>query len=412
MLPIEEIRSQFPALRREMNGVAVAYFDGPAGSQVPQRVADAVSHYLLHTNANHGGHFATAVESDERLADAHRTLATFLGTEDPDCVAFGANMTTLTFALSRALGAEWSASDEVIVTRLDHDANVAPWVLAARDAGAAVHHVGIHPEDCTLDMDDFATKLSDRTKLVAVGYASNAVGTINRLPEIVAQAHSVGAMVFVDAVHYAPHDLMDVTALDCDFLACSAYKFFGTHVGVLYGKRELLEQAAACKLRPAPDELPGKWMTGTQSHEGIVGAAEAVKYLADIGRSLATDTSVLRAALQAGFVGIVEHERALATRLLRGLADLPAFRVWGITDPDRMGERVPTVSITHQTRDPGELAEALGRRGLFAWHGNHYALPLTEALDLEPGGTLRIGLLHYNTAEEVDRLLTALSELA
>ncbi|MFQ5734834.1 MAG: cysteine desulfurase-like protein [Planctomycetaceae bacterium] len=411
MLPLDDVRGRFPALLRTMNGEPVAYFDGPAGSQTPQRVADAVARYLLRTNANRGGRFATAVESDELLDDAQRILAAFLGTGDQDCLAFGPNMTTLTFALSRALGAGWSPGDEVLVTRLDHDANVSPWALAARDAGANVGHVDVHPEDCTLDMDDFTAKLSDRTKLVAVAYASNAVGTINPLAEIIAKSHAAGALVFVDAVHYAPHGLIDVTELDCDFLACSAYKFFGPHVGVLYGRRELLEETSAYKLRPATDELPDKWMTGTQSHEGIAGAAEAVRYLADVGRSI-EPAADLRSALAAAFSVIETHERDLAAVLLRGLAELPAFRVWGIAEGDRMHERVPTVSVTHASRTPAELASALGQRGLFAWHGNHYALPLTEALGLEPGGTLRIGLLHYNTAHEVDRLLGALRELA
>jgi cysteine desulfurase family protein (TIGR01976 family) len=406
---IASVRQQFPALRREIGGRPAAYFDGPGGSQVPRRVAEAVSRYLLETNANHGGPFATSRESDALLDRAHRRLADFLGCPDPDCIVFGANMTTLAFALSRALGAGWSPGDEVVVTRLDHDANVTPWVLAARDAGATVRHVDVRADDCTLDLDDFDRKLSPRTKLVALGYASNATGTINPVAGLITKAKAAGATTFIDAVHYAPHGSIDVASLDCDFLACSAYKFFGPHVGVLYGRRELLESTPACKLRPAPDSLPGKWMTGTQSHEGIVGAAEAVDYLADLGRTADPSATDTRGALRSAFAAIAERERALVARLLDGLAAMPGFRVWGVTQPGRLHERVPTVSVTHHRVTPAEMADVLARQGLFTWAGNHYALPLTEALGLEPNGTLRIGLLHYNTAEEVDRLLEVLS---
>lgn len=404
---LNAIRAQFPALERKQAGQRVAFFDGPAGSQVPVRVAEAVSRYLLATNANRGAPFATSRESDELLTAAHKTVADFLGMSDPDCIAFGPNMTTLTLALSRALGRTWQPGDEVVVTQLDHDANVTPWMLSARDAGAIVRQVAVRPEDCTLDLEDFRAKLSDRTRLVAMGYASNATGTVNPLPEMIEAAHAVGALVFIDAVHFAPHRLIDVEALDCDFLAASAYKFFGPHVGVLYGKREHLESLAAYKLRPAPDSLPGKWMSGTQNHEGIVGTAEAIHYLADLAGYEASP----RDALAESYRQIRRHEESLCRRLLAGLAAFPQLRIWGIADPDRMDERVPTVSITHNAKTPQELAQALGERGLFCWAGNHYALPFTLAMGLEPGGTLRIGLLHYNTQEEVDRLLAALAEL-
>ena len=408
---LDQIRGQFPALKREQNGEPVAYFDGPAGSQVPSRVAAAVSRYLLTTNANRGAPFATSRESDQEIDQAHRAVADFLGTDDPDCIAFGPNMTTLTFALSRALGRTWKPGDEVIVTQLDHDANVTPWVLAAKDAGAVIRQVSVRPQDCTLDMEDFRAKLSDRTKLVAVGYASNATGTVNPVQEIVRAAHQAGAMVFIDAVHYAPHRLIDVTALDCDFLAVSAYKFFGPHVGVMYGKRRHLESLAAYKLRPAPDSLPGKWMTGTQNHEGIIGVAAAIRYLSNLGKD-PHQQMAHRERLVRAYQLIREHEEFICRRLLSGLSDLPRYRIWGITDLDRLDERVPTVSLTHETKSPQELAESLATQGLFCWPGNHYALPFTEAMGLEPGGTLRIGLLHYNTVEEVDRLLAALAESA
>ena len=408
---LADIRQQFPALSRKIGERSVAHFDGPAGSQVPQRVADAVSRYLIETNANRGAPFATSQESDMLLEDAHEVLADFLGATDPGTIVFGANMTTLTMHLSRSLSRTWKTGDEFLVTRLDHDANVTPWTLAARDAGVVVKSIAIHPEDCTLDLDDFRQKLSERTRLVAVGYASNAVGTINPLAEMIADAHGVGAEVFVDAVHFAPHGSIDVTELDCDFLAVSAYKFFGPHVGVLYGKRNRLNTLQPYKLRPAPDSLPGCWMTGTQSHEGIVGAAEAVRYLEWLGQTAFGVSGSRREILVSTMDAVSQVEQKQCVKLLAGLADLPRVRVWGITDPARMNERVPTVSITHELQTPQELATKLAERGLFCWPGNHYALPLTETLGLEPHGTLRIGLLHYNSSEEIERLLVALAEI-
>jgi cysteine desulfurase family protein (TIGR01976 family) len=399
------VRPQFPALRRD-----AAFLDGAAGSQVPQSVIDAVSNYYVHHNANHGGSFATSRESDAVVDEARRACADVLGTPDDGCVVFGANMTTMTFALSRAVAARWRPGDEVIVTRLDHDANVSPWVRAAQDRGATVRHVGIHPEDCTLDLDDFRRQLSPRTKLVAVGCASNAVGTRNPFPEIIRLAHEAGALVFLDAVHHAPHLLMDVAAWDCDFLCCSAYKFFGPHVGVLYGKRHLLEELPAYKVRPCPDTLPDRWMTGTQNFAAIAGTGAAVEYLAGIGQSLG-ETGGRRACLVRAFAAIEEYERSAGARLLEALTSVKGVRIYGITDPRRLHERVPTVSFTVVGRTPGVVARHLAQRSVFAWHGNYYALPLTETLGVEPGGMVRVGLLHYNTAADVDRLVAALAEL-
>ncbi|MGD9720327.1 MAG: cysteine desulfurase-like protein [Pirellulales bacterium] len=409
--PVAWCRAQYPALERKLDGQPVVYLDGPAGSQTPQPVIDAISRYLCEMNANHGGLFATSRESDAMLDDAHQAAADLLGVDTPECTAFGANMTSLTFALSRALARTWRAGDEVIVTRLDHDANVRPWTLAARDAGATVRFVDFRPEDCTLNLEQLQAALSPRTRLVAVGCASNAVGTINPVQEICRMAHAVGALVYVDAVHYAPHGLIDVPRWDCDFLACSAYKFFGPHVGLLWGRRELLESLEAYKVRPAADRLPDKWMTGTQNHEGIAGVLAAIEYLAALGRQAAPEAGDRRAALRIAFGEIVAYERALCRQLLAGLAELPPVRVWGVADPDRLGERVPTVSITHERLSSPELAEFLGDRGIFAWHGNFYALETTESLGLEPAGLVRLGLLHYNTAEEVDRLLSVLGSL-
>lgn len=419
--PLEWCRGKFPALNRQIDGRPAVFFDGPAGSQVPECVIEAITAYLRTSNANHGGLFATSRESDAMLDAAHQALADLFGAADPECVVFGANMTTLTFSLSRALARTWRAGDEIIVTRLDHDANVSPWILAARDAGATVQHLAIHPQDCTLDLDDLRRKLSSRTRLVAVGAASNAVGTINPVAEICRMAHAVGAEVFVDAVHAAPHLLPDVAAWDCDWLAASAYKFFGPHVGVLWGRSDRLGQLEAYKLRPAPNSLPGKWMTGTQNHECIAGALAAVDYLAALGLAVgsgAVGSPVLRsgaagrrAALTAAYAAIGDYERQLAAHLLTGLSKLTSVQVFGIVEPARLAERVPTFGIRHANLKPGALAEWLAARGIFVWHGNFYALPLTEALNLEPDGLVRIGLLHYNTIAEIDRLLSALSEL-
>jgi len=461
---VENCRQQFPALSRRVGGRPAVYFDGPAGSQVPQRVIDAVAQCLAHTNANHGGLFATSRESDAMLAEAHAALADLVGGDDPDCIAFGANMTTLTLALSRSLAATWRPGDEIVLTELDHDANIAPWRLAAQDRGVTVRLARINAEDATLDLADLRDKINPRTRLVAVGCASNSTGGVNGVAEICGWAHEAGALAFLDAVHYAPHVAIDVQQFGCDFLACSAYKFFGPHVGVLWGRRELLEELPAYKVRPAPDTIPGKWMTGTQNHEGIAGAAAAVEYLADLGRAVAHDTVSndavsndavsndavsndavsndavsndaasndaasastcaesqggatgaaplpRRRALEHAFAAIGGYERELGRRFLTAIADMPAYKVWGIADADDPRRRLPTFSITHHRLTPADLAEALGRCGIFTWHGHYYALALSEALAREPEGMLRVGLLHYNTAEEVDRLIAALAEL-
>jgi cysteine desulfurase family protein (TIGR01976 family) len=409
---VDEVRARFPALSREINGKPAIYMDGPAGSQVPLRVVEAVSAYLTRSNANCGGAFATSRETDDLLREAHRSVADFLGSPDGDLVAFGPNMTTLTLALSRALARTWKPGDEILVTRMEHDANYTPWVQAASDAGATVREVDVHVGDCTLDMEDLSSKLNDRTKLVAVGAASNAVGTINPVKRVVEMAHETGAQVFVDAVHYAPHGSIDVEAWGCDFLTCSAYKFFGPHVGILWGKRSPMTELPVYKLRPASDELPERWMTGTQNHEGIAGTMAAIDYLADLGRSCTPGATDRRSALLAAYSSIEAYERGLATRMLEALGSLEEVRIWGITDPGRFDERVPTVAITHARLTSEEIASYLGEQGIFVWHGNYYALPLTEALGVEPDGMVRIGLLHYNTANEIDRLIDALSRLA
>jgi cysteine desulfurase family protein (TIGR01976 family) len=409
---VDSCRRQFPALSRRVGDFSVAFLDGPGGTQVPQRVVEAISHYLGHTNANHGGLFATSLESDALLDRAHGAFAEFLGADDPATIVFGQNMTSLTFALSRSLAKTWKPGDEVIVTRLDHDANVSPWTLAARDAGVTVRFVPLRPEDGTLDLAAFRELLSPNTRLVAVGCASNAVGTVNPVRDITHWAHEAGALVFLDAVHYAPHALLDVQRIGCDFLACSAYKFFGPHLGILWGKRRWLDELEAYKVRPAPLTTPDKWMTGTQNHEAIAGALAAVDYLADLGRMLAGNDSLpRREALRQAYQEIGIYERSLAMRLLSGLAEIPEIKVWGVTQPERIEERVATISFTHQRFTAAQMAERLAESGFFTWHGNYYALNFTEAMGLEPDGMLRVGLLHYNTMAEVERLLEAVRGL-
>ena len=406
--PIDSVRAQFPGLQREVAGRPAIFFDGPAGSQTPRRVVEAVSDYLLHRNANHGGPFATSQESDAMLAEAHRALADFVGAERSEEVSFGANMTTLTFALSRALARTWQAGDEIIVSRLDHDANVSPWELAARDVGAVVKQIGVRPDDCTLDLDSLRSSLGERTRLVAVGAASNLAGTINPVQEIAELAHAAGAQLFVDAVHLAPHRLIDVGLWDCDYLVCSPYKFFGPHIGVLWGRSEWMAELPAYKVGAADEVIPDRWMTGTQCHEAIAGTLEAVNYLADLGRSVDGNSLDRRGALRAAFRAIEAYESSLCRELLEGVARIAAARVVGITDLKRLEERAPTIAILAEGCSPVALSEELGKRGVFSWGGNCYALPLTEALGLEPGGVLRVGLLHYNTAEEVGRFLDLL----
>lgn len=409
---VERYRRQFPGLGRLVAARPAVFFDGPGGSQTPLGVIDAVSGCLAYRNANEGGHFVTSQEIGSLLEQARAGVADLLGVTDADTIIFGPNMTTLTFALSRSLAQTWSPGDEVVVTQLDHDANVAPWVLAARAAGAVVRVVEVNPADCTLRLEQLEQLLTPRTRLVAVGVASNAVGTINPVPKIADAAHKVGALVFLDAVHAAPHLLLDVPAWGCDFLACSAYKFFGPHLGVLWGRRDLMERLPVAKVRPAPESLPGRWQTGTPNFEAIAGTLAAVEYLADVGREQGNQPlPKRRTALAAAFSAIRYYEGELAAQFLQGLTSLPDWHVWGIANPAQRNHRVPTFGLTHASLPAEEAARLLAEQGFFAWHGNFYAPALIEALGLAPAGLLRIGLLHYNTAEEVERLVCTLAAL-
>jgi cysteine desulfurase family protein (TIGR01976 family) len=405
------VREQFPSLKLRVNGQAAAFLDGPAGTQVPKQVMDAVQNYFLSANANTYGAFLTSRRNDEMILAARAAMADFFNC-DPSEVAFGQNMTTITFALARAIGRELNAGDEIVVTTLDHDANVAPW-RALEERGVVVRQAHIREADCTLDLDDLKRKITTKTKLVAVGYASNIVGTINPVVEITRLAHAAGALMFVDAVHYAPHGLIDVKALDCDFLACSPYKFFGPHMGTLFGKREHLQRFKPYKVRPATNVPPECWETGTQVQELIAGIGAAVDYIAELGRHCDPSAKGRREALQAAYRATHAYETSLLTRLIAGLQTISGMRIFGITDEKRFGERCATLSFRLGDHHPTKIAAFLGERGIFTWDGNFYALNLSERLGVEQlGGVLRVGLVHYNTADEVDRLLTALQEFA
>ncbi|MBI5303086.1 MAG: cysteine desulfurase-like protein [Chloroflexi bacterium] len=410
---VNEIRSHFPSLQS-----GAIFFDNPGGTQVPQPVIDAVSEYYQTANANTHGAFATSQKSDALLAEAHAALADFLNAHSPDEIVFGANMTTLTFSIARALGRLLDPGDEIIITHLDHDADISPW-LALEERGAVIRWVDIHPDDCTLDMSEFEKHLSTKTKIVAVGGASNAVGTINDLRTIIPLAHMAGAIAFVDAVAFAPHAPIDVQTLDCDLLACSAYKFYGPHVGVLYGKYDLLDELQAYKVRPADNQPPHKFETGTLNHEGIAGSLAAINYLASVGeeyggaftaqyKSFAGRRLHLKTAMSA----IRAYEMEVFKRLMRGLRVLPGIQMYGITDFARFDYRTPTVAFTLDGRTPREIAEILGRENICVWDGNYYALALMERLGLEErGGAVRVGLGQYNTVEEVDTFLDVMRKM-
>jgi len=405
------VREQFPSLKLQANGHPAAFLDGPAGTQVPKQVMDAVQNYFLTANANTYGAFLTSRRNDEMILAARAAMADFFNCDGSE-VVFGQNMTTITFALARAIARELEAGDEIVVTTLDHDANVAPW-RALEERGMVVRQADIREEDCTLDLEDLKRKISEKTKLVAVGYASNIVGTINPVAEITKLAHAAGALMFVDAVHYAPHGLIDVKGLDCDFLACSLYKFFGPHMGTLFGKREHLQRFKPYKVRPATNVPPECWETGTQVQELIAGIGAAVDYIAELGRHCDPSAKSRREALQAAYRATHAYETSLLTRLIAGLRTIPGMRIFGITDEKRFDERCATLSFRLGDRHPTKIAEFLGDRGIFTWDGNFYALNLSERLGVEQlGGVLRVGLVHYNTADEVDRLLGALREFA
>ena len=370
MQDLNHVRQQFPGLNRQHDGQNAVFFDGPAGSQVPVQVADEVRRFMLHHNANEGGAFATSHEVGALMDTALSTMSTFYGDVSPNIV-FGANMTTLTLHFTRSVAETLTSEDEIIVSRLDHDANVSPWVLAAEKSGATVKYIPLREKDCTLDMDAYTAMLSSKTKWVAVGYASNATGSINPIRQISDLAHSVGARCYVDAVHYAPHGRIRVGDLGCDALVSSAYKFFGPHIGMLWADTSLLESLPAFKVRPATNQLPFRWMTGTPNYACISGTVAAVQYIASL--SNAPNTVPLSERLDRAFTWITTYERQLSLQLLTGLQRCPWLTIWGIQDSEQLDDRVPTFSLTFDHYTPRQVAEYLASKGIYVWSGNHYA---------------------------------------
>jgi len=400
------VRERFPALSRTQDGRPCVFADAPGGTQVPDTVIDAMVSYLRNSNSNVHGAFATSQETDALIAGAHAAAADLFGC-DPSEVVIGQNATTLLLHVSRSIARTLRPGDEIVVTRLDHDANVAPWRLIAEDVGAEIRWADIREEDVSLDLDSVDAAISDRTRVVAFTSASNAVGTITPAAEIVQRAHEAGALAVVDAVHFAQHRAMDVRSLGADVAVCSAYKFFGPHVGALFGRRELLEELRPYKTQAAADVVPGRWETGTLNHEGMAGMTAAVDYLAGFG----DPAGDRRGRIVAGMEAIREHEAALARRFLEGLDPLPEVRLWGIRD--RVEDRTPTFAIRVGDQHPLETAKALAERGVFVWDGHYYAIAVMERLGLlDSGGAVRIGFCHYNTADEVDRVLEELAALS
>ena len=403
LIPVPALREHFPALRRQHNRKPVAYFDGPGGTQVPNAVAAAMSDYLLHHNANTHWLFPTSLETDALISGARAALADFLNAS-PNEVAFGANMTTLTFHLARALGRSYGPGDEIVVTELDHHANIAPWRALENERGVTIRSVRMIPESGQLDWEDFARQLGPRTRLVAVGAASNALGTITDVQRAGEMAHGVGAQIFVDAVHYAPHELVDVRAMDCDFLSCSAYKFYGPHLGVLYGRQDLLAAIDFPKLRPAPNEAPERAETGTQNHEGIAGALAAVDFLASLARR-----ETRRASLQAAFAGLHRRGSQLVRQLWEGLREIQGVKVYG---PPPDSPRTPTVAFTVAGVLSEEVARALAGDAIFVSNGDFYATSVVQRLGLAAEGVVRAGCACYTTEEEIARLIDGVRKIA
>lgn len=416
MLDLAKIRHQFPALQ-----AGALYLDNPGGTQVVKNCLDRVMDYLIECNANHEGAFKTSRASDELILKARTAMADFIGAARPEEIIFGQNMTSLTFHLSRSLARRLQAGDEIVVTRLDHDANVSPWLLIAQDLGLTVRWVDFRPEDGTLDMTSLKTALDGRPKLVAVGYASNALGTINPVAEIAKLAREKGALVFIDAVHFAPHGPIDVRELGCDFLACSAYKFFGPHLGILYGRYDLLDGLFAYKVRPAHDAPPVKFETGTQNHEAIAGLLGTLEYLEWVGRQFGKEraaefegkTQGRALLLKQAMAAIQAYERDLSRAMIKALRETPDLTIYGPTDPSRIEQRVPTFAFRMKNIAPRRVAEKLDAEGIYVWDGNYYALEATKRLGVEEsGGMVRAGAVHYNTIEEIERFGKALHKIA
>jgi len=402
------VRQQFPSLDRP-----AIFLDNPAGTQIANPSLDRINRYLLEHNANHEGMFETSRRSDEVLHEAHAAMADFLNASRPEEIIFGNNMTTLTLHMSRTLARNLQAGDNILVTRLDHDANIAPWMLIAEDKGCNLLWVDIDVEDGTLDVEDFAKALEKKPKIAAFGYASNLLGTVNPVKKLTKMAHEAGALVYIDAVQYAPHGPIDVQDINCDFLACSSYKFFGPHAGALYGKYDLLNELKPYKVRPASNDLPYKFETGTQNHEGIAGVLGALEYLEWLGRQFGAEHESAwkeasftgrRLELKKGMSAMHAYETELSKALIGIVESVPGTHIYGVTDMDRLDERVPTVSFTVAGKDPERIADELGKQGIYVWNGHNYALAIVERLGLlEAGGMIRVGPVHYNTLAELEK---------
>ncbi len=411
------VRQQFPSLNRP-----AVFLDNPAGTQISKQSLDRINKYLLENNANHEGRFETSHKSDEILHEAHAAMADFLNASRPEEIIFGNNMTTLTLHMSRSLARNLQAGDNILVTRMDHDANISPWMLVAEDKGCNLIWVDLDVENGTLDLNDFARALERKPKIAAFGYASNLLGTVNPVKKMIKMAHDAGALVYIDAVQYAPHGPIDVQDLDCDFLVCSSYKFFGPHAGALYGKYDLLSELKAYKVRPASNDLPYKFETGTQNHEGIAGVLGALEYFEWLSSRFGGEYE--SAWKKAGFSGRrLEYKKAMSamhtyeselSKALIGVVDsVPGTHIYGVTDLDHLDERVPTVSFTVEGKDPEQMADAIGKQGFYVWNGHNYALAIVERLGLvEAGGMIRVGPVHYNTVDEIERFGEVLKKVA
>jgi cysteine desulfurase family protein (TIGR01976 family) len=413
----ELIRQQFPSLDRP-----AIFFDNPGGTQIARQSAERIQRYLLECNANHEGAFETSRKSDAILDEAHAAMADFLNAARPEEIVFGNNMTTLTLHISRSLARTFGPGDEILVTRLDHDANISPWLLAAEDRGCKVTWIDFDVEDGTLKLDEFEKAFERKPKLAAFGYASNALGTVNPVRKITDMAHAAGTLVYVDAVQYAPHGPIDVQALGADFLVCSSYKFFGPHAGALYGRYDLLDGLTAYKVRPAPDSLPGRFETGTQNHEGIAGVLGTLEYFEWVGKTFGGEQEEglrergytgRRMELKKAMTAIRAYEFELSRLLLQTLTGIPGLQLYGPADPRKLDGRVPTFAFTLAGKHPRAVAEALAKENIYVWDGNYYALAVTERLGVEAsGGMVRVGAAHYNTLDEIDRLGDVLRKIA
>lgn len=416
---IAQIRAQFPSLAITDDGKPRVYLDNPGGTQVAQPVIDRTVEYFTTMNANGGGHFRTSIDSDALLEEAHAAMADLLHAPSPDEIIFGPNMTTLTLSLSRSLARTFSPGDEIIVTRMDHDANVSPWLLIAEDYDLTIKWLPFNTTTYRYDLDVLDSLLTSRTRLAAINYASNALGTINDVKTITEKVQAAGALSYIDAVQYVPHGVTDVQEIGCDFLVCSAYKFYGPHQGILWGRSDLLAALKAYRVRPAGETLPIKFETGTQVHECIAGTLGVVEYLASVGATMAephhftsTAASQRRQQLVAGMNAILEYENGLCRQLIMGLQQIPGLTIHGITDLNQLSDRVPTVSFTLEGHHPADIATALAKNNIFVWDGDYYAVEVIGHLGLtDKGGMLRVGIGHYNTAAEVDQLLQVVAGL-